>query len=244
MHIKGAETRRCPAEFQDRLTRKFGRNQFGDPHFKIVWGQSQFIRMGNVWRDKAGNERVGYRERYQAAGAPCWVIMRWQAPIKYGSPTTYYSSTFDSLTHLHMVGEYPWRGRYEIMYQLMFKDVVGGKLVISHLPLCHYLIDTIIPMVVAFQMLSAEEQFAARQAAKVAEDKKETENIAEAMAARMPQFWGPTVYGRSGLRTSILDSKMQQIQKVWDRLSRRGLRPVFNRGMAQGSKPSVADYKN
>lgn len=244
MHIKGPETRRCPAEFQDRLTRMFGTNQFGDPHFKIVWGQSQFIRMGNVWRDKQRNERVGYRDRYQAHGSPCWVIMRWQSPTKYGSPRTYYSNTFDSLTHLYIVGEYPWRGRYEIMYSLQSKEFRDGKLEITHFPLSHYLIDTVIPMILAFQRLSAQEQEAAKQAARIAEEKEKTEYITDILAENMPRFWGPVSFSLQGIRTSLLDRKMQQIQKVWDRWSRSGFRPTFNRGMAQGNKPPVSSYIN
>lgn len=233
------ETRECPAEFQDRITRMFGTNQFGDPHFKIVWGQSQFIRMGNVWRDKQGNERVGYRDRYQCHGMPCWVIMRWKSPHEYGSPRTYYSQTFDELTGLHMVGEYPWRGRYEIVQPLIRKEFVDGKLEVEHFPLSHYLIDTLIPLFLAFQEQSEEEKAAARAAVKAAQSKKETEDIADAMEARMPTFWGPTTYGSTGIRTSVLDKKMQLIQKVWDRLSKAGRKPKFNRGMAIGDRPIV-----
>ena len=244
MPITGAETRKCPAVFQDRLTRMFGRNQFGDPHFKIVWGQSQFIRMGNLWRDARGNERRGYLERYQAHGQPCWVIMRWKAPIEYGSPRTYYAQTFDDFTGLHIMGEYPWRGRYEVMQPLISKEMVDGKLVITHFPLSHYLIDVLIPMMLQFQNLSEVEKAAAKQATFEAEEKEKSDLLAEKMAEDMPRWWGPTSYSRQGIRTSLLDRKMHEIQKVWDRLSRRGLRPLFNRGLAQGERPPVAGYKN
>ena len=76
MKAAGAETRKCPKEFQDRLTRMFGRNQFGSPNFIVVWGQSQFIRMGNVWRDRWGNERKGFRDIYQCHGSPLLVRRR------------------------------------------------------------------------------------------------------------------------------------------------------------------------
>ena len=239
MPVKGAETRECPKEFQDRLTQMFGVNQFGDPNFKIVWGQSTFIRMGNVWRDRHGNERVGYRERYQNHGMPCWVIMRWHSPIEYGSPRAYYDSTFDSLSRLYMVGEYPWRGRYESVQPLISKEFVGRKLVVTHFPLSHYLIDTLIPMMQAFQKLSQEKKAAARAAAKAAEEKKLTEEIADRMMEALPTYYGPVSYGNQGIRTSLLDRKMAQIQKVWDRLSRAGRRPKFNRGMALGDKPVI-----
>ena len=238
MHISGPETRQCPLEFQDRLTRMFGSNEFGDPHFKIVWGHSQFLRMGNIWRDKDGNERLGYRERYQSAG-PCWVIMRWKSPMEYGSPRTYYSQTFDPFTGLHICGEYPWKGRYEPMQPLMDKEYVNGKLMVTHFPLSHYLIDTIIPMMMAFQRLSKEQQQAAKQAAHAAEEKAKTEHVADILEEGSPSFWGPVSFSRQGCRTSLLDRKMEQIGKVWDRMCRGGRRPKFSRGMAQGHKPAV-----
>ena len=252
--VKGAETRRCPDEFQRRITRAFGINRYGDPIFKIVWGQSQFLRMGNTWRDTQGVERIGYRDRYQCHGMPCWVIMRWHSPLEYGSPRSYYLSTWMSAASqidpqtgvesetprgFFVAGEYPWKGRYEIVQPLISKEFVGRKMIVTHFPLTHYLIDTLIPMMEAFQRLSIEQQAAARAAAKAAEEKEQTERIADILEENMPRFWGPVSYGAQGIRTSLLDRKMAQIQQVWDRLSRGGRRPQFNRGMALGDKPVI-----
>lgn len=251
------ERRQCPPEFQARLTRMFGKNEFGDPRFKIVWAQSQFIRVGNQWIDKIGNKRIGYRERFQVHGMPCWVIMRWQSPVKYGSPALYYANTYmaaekiqfedrayDSAEGFYVTAEYPWRGRYESIQPLISKEIVGGKLVITHFPLSHYLIDTLIPMMIQFERLSRVEQRLAREVAKAAEEKMITEKIADHMEATMPKWLGPVSYSGQGIRTSLLDRKMQQIQSAWDRMSRRGRRPVFNKGMALGERPPVGGYKN
>lgn len=234
MRIEGPETRKCPADITERITRLFGNNEFGDPLFKIVWGQSQFIRMGNVWRDKNGTERVQYQERYQCHKMPCWVIMRWKSPLEYGSPQAYYSQTFDSLSKLYITGEYPWKGRYEVMQPLIRREMVNGQLEVEHFPISHYLVDMIIPLMLAWQVLSEEQKAAARQAAKAAEDKAETEEIAEKMMANLPTHWGPTVYGVSGISTSVLDKKAAAIQKVWDAMSKLGRRPIFQKGMAIG----------
>jgi hypothetical protein len=144
----------------------FGVNQFGDPNIKVMWGQSQFIRLGNEYRGCHGESRIGYRD--MSSGNACWQIMRWKAPIHYGSPDVYYANTymsvaqrftdagmpFDDAEGFYVTGEYPWRGRYETMYALMTQEYVAGKLIVEHLPLTHYLIDTIIPMVLAFQRLT------------------------------------------------------------------------------------------
>jgi len=236
------ETRETPPEFQERIAALFGTNQFGDPHFKIVWGQSQFIRIGNEWSDKFGNRRTEYRDRYQCHGMPCWVIMRWKAPVEYGTPEIYYANTFDPLTGLFITGEYPWRGRYEIVQPLISKEFVNGKLVVEHFPLSHYLIDMLIPMMLAFQELSHEQQEAAKQAVRAAEEQKMTEQIAESMAENLPSFWGPVSFSGQGCRTSLLDRKMQQIQSAWDKISCRGRRPVFRRAMMTGNRPRIIGY--
>jgi hypothetical protein len=236
------ETRETPPEFQARLTALFGTNEWGDPHFKIVWGQSQLIRIGNLWSDKYGNERLEYRDRYQCHGMPCWVIMRWKAPVEYGTPEMYYANTFDAFTGLYITGEYPWRGRYESVQPLISKEFVDGKLVIEHFPLSHYLIDMLIPMMLAFQELSEEQKEAARQATAAAEERKATEEIADRMAENLPSFWGPVSFGAGGSRCSVLDKKMDAIQKVWDRLSRRGQRPRFRRAMTIGNRPRIIGY--
>lgn len=256
--VKHAETRQCPKEYQDRLTRTFGKNQFGDPYIKLVWGQSAFIRMGNVWRDRFGTERAGYRERYQVNGLACWCIMRWKGPTTYGSPRMYYVNTYlptrqlgdspliqyDSMDGYYVTSEYPWRGRYEPMYTLISKEFVDGKLEVTHFPLSHYLIDTLIPMVLAFQKLTVQEQQAAKQAAKAAEERAKTEHIADILEDGMPSFWGPVSYNGQGCRTSLLDRKMALVQRAWDRMCKNGLKPQFTRGMSQGNRPAVRRYTN
>lgn len=239
MQITGPETRKCPAEYQARLTRMFGKNRFGDPNFKIVWNQSQFIRMGNVWNDVAC-----YKDTYQGDGQPCWMIMKWMPPNHYGSPASFYQNNRDSKTGLFFMGEYPWKGHYEIAQALISKEFIGGKLVITHMPLCHYMIDMIIPMIVQWQALSLEEQKAAAQFAEQEKMKQEHAENAEKMMAAMPTWIHPVSYSRQGCRTSVLDRKMTLIQRAWDRLSRRGLRPIFAKGFAQGDRPKAVAYKN
>jgi hypothetical protein len=243
--VEKHERRQCPPEFQERLTRLFGVNQFGEPHFKISWGMSEFIRMGDIWRDRYGNERRGYRDTYQCHGTPCWNIMRWKQPAHYGSPETYYQNTWDDFSKMHFLGEYPWRGRYEIVQPLMRQEMtegkivtewipslnphtgiietipvrkrVGQKLIVHHMPLSHILIDKIIPLIMKVHAFSQQELQAIHAANKLAEHKKEVEQVADAMAENMPTYFGPVSYSRQGVRTSLLDRKMEAIEKVWKR---------------------------
>jgi hypothetical protein len=91
VHIASKETRRCPEEFQRRLTQRFGKNIFGDPNFRIVWGASEFVRIGDVRRDKFGTERKGFKDEYLCHGMACWNILRWKPASLYGTDDLWYA---------------------------------------------------------------------------------------------------------------------------------------------------------
>lgn len=232
------ETRICPKEFQDRLA-VFGKNPYGENIFKFAWGRSSFIRMGNLWRDRFGNERRGYRDRCQNAEGQYWTLMRWKPPSFYGSPRSYYQQTWDPVTKLYMTGEYPWRGRYEPVQPFMEKIYEDNKLRFEHMPLSHFLIDRIIPMMEAFQRMSKAEQAAARMLEEKMRHRREVEEVAEKMMEAMPTYLGPVSYSLQGCRTSLLDKKMELIQRQWNKLTVRGKRPNFQRGFQQGEAPRI-----
>jgi len=232
------ESRICPQEFQDRL-RVFGQNPYGENLYKFAWGRTSFIRMGNIWRDAHGNERREYRPRCQNHEMQCWTLMRWKPPEFYGSPASYYRETWDPVSRLFITGEYPWRGRYEPEQPFMSRELVDGKMVVEHMELNHFLIDRIIPMVMAFQRLSKREQEAAREYEKQEEKRKEVELIAEQMKENLPAWINPVSYTMQGCRTSIIDKKMEAIQSVWNKLTVRGKRPRFQRGFSTGNAPRM-----
>jgi hypothetical protein len=232
------EIRYCPKEFQERLS-MFGQNPYGENIFKFAWGRTSFIKMGNIWRDRFGNERRGYRLRCQNNQGQYWTLMRWKPPSFYGSPVTYYANTWDPVSKLYMTGEYPWRGRYEPMQPFMERTFVNGELRVEHLPLTHYLIDRIIPMMEAYQRMTPVEQEAARILEEKAQHKREVDEIAERMMEEMPSYIGPVSYSLQGCRTSLLDKKMEAIQKQWNRLTVGGKRPNFQRGFQQGDEPKI-----
>jgi hypothetical protein len=225
--IVGPETKRCPPEFQERLTRMFGTNRFGDPLFKIVWGQTETIRLGNIWRDKFGNERKGYKEKLVQFGQPCWVIRRWRAPEEYGTPALYYADTYDTLSGLYICGEYPYKGRYETIVPLYHKEKVNGRLVFQHFPLDHAILDTIIPLCIQAQRMTAAERKAAKELVEKREHEAEVNRIADQMKDAMPTYLGPTSFRFQGCRTSYLEKKMEQIERYWKNIK-------FQRGFFQG----------
>lgn len=243
MYISSRESRRCPAEFQNRLTRRFGTNPFGDPLFKIVWGASEFHRIGNIWRDKQGTERRGYMERFVCHGMPCWNILRWKSAAMFGSQDLWYRSTWDHVSQMHSLGEYPWRGRYEIVQPLMWRDFdAKGNLVIHHMPLSHILIDEAIPLLVQIERMSTVERKAAEEACREFERRqkqKEHAEIAEKMMENLPSFYGPVSFNGQGCRTALIDKKMYQIEQAIGRLSAGGRRPTFRKGFQVGRAPRM-----
>jgi hypothetical protein len=245
MRVTGRETRRCPADMQERLTRTFGTNIFGEPYFKIAWGASEFIRMGNVWRDRQGTERRGYRERYLGHGMPCWCILRWRSPGSYGSPDLFYDRNFVPHTGLSATGEYPYKGRYEILQALNYKEFVDGKMIVHNMPLTHLMIDMIIPMLLKAENLTRLEQIAAEIFArkhKEKEYKKELDEVTDRMMEALPTFYQAVSFTNQGIRTSFLTRKMEQVQKMWNQLARfnMGKKARLMKGIQQGNKPRIA----
>jgi hypothetical protein len=237
LRITGPEQRRCPPEFQDRITRMFGRSKFGDPLFKVAWGQSEFHKVGNRWRDKHGTERCGYRQRYLCDGSPCWNILRLKSAEHWGTPELWYYQTWDDASKTYTLGEYPWRGRYETLFALNRKEIVDGELKVIAFPLSHVIIDQMIPLILATQRMTEEEKRAAQQLVRHRQEQEENAEITERMMNDLPAYYGPVSFSRQGIKTSLLDRKMHAIQAAWNRLSRSGQRPRFQKGFFQGEQP-------
>lgn len=239
---KGHEPRQCPPEFQERIDAIAGFNKFGGPNFKIAWGQSEFIRQGNIWIDRQGTERVGYADRYLAGGTPSWCILRWRDPGTFGNPDMYYWKTYIDGTGMFATGEFPWEGRYEVMQALNYKDFVDGQMVIHAMPLSHILIDQIIPMILKGENLTKEEQALAQEmkaAAKKAEHDAEIDEITASMMENLPVWYGSVSYTGQGCRTSVLTKKQDQIQKYWNGLAKNNSNMRDMLGFHQGQLPRV-----
>jgi hypothetical protein len=245
VRVTGRESRPCPADMQDRLTRTFGTNIYGQPNFKIAWGASEFIRMGNIWRDRQGTERRGYRERYLAHGMSCWCILRWKSPATFGPPAVFYDNNYVAHTGLMATGEYPYEGRYEVLQALNYKEFVNGEMVVHNMPLTHLLIDMIIPMLLKAENLTRLEVIMAEQAdarRKKQEHQQEIDDITSMMLDTLP-YYGPISYTGQGIRSSFISKKVEQVQRMWNRLARFNMgskTPRFMKGIQQGNRPRIA----
>jgi hypothetical protein len=208
--MRRVEKNICPQHFQDRVTAVGGLNRYGEPNFKVVWLQTPTMRAGGYW-DFDGF--YGYRD-VPMHGEPAWGILQWNAPEVYGTPELYYMQNVDETTGLAVLGEYPYKGRYEVLFVLSHKEMVNNKLIVEHMPLNNMLIDKVIPVVLQAKNVSLERKRAAQQELKDREDREQLETIEAMRADAKMAFGGNAVsFSRQGCRTSIIDRKVKDIEK-------------------------------
>jgi hypothetical protein len=200
--ITGDERRICPPEYQRRIEQIGGLNRFGTANFDIVWSQTATII-------KDGKPTL------QADGDPCWVLRQWKAPETYGTPEIYYSQNYDETTGTQILGDYPWRGRYEIVQPFRHRAFVNGKLVKEFLPLNSMVIDMVIPIILQCADASYYQRRVALKEIHDREENAKTLRIADRLEDATPAFKGPVSFQRQGCRTSIIEKKIQQIEKNW-----------------------------
>lgn len=220
--------RECPPEFQGRIDQTFGSNPYGEPIFKLVWGQTATMRAGGQW----ANGFRGYRDILMAGNAPCWVILMWEPASVYGSEGTWYYTNRDENTGLQDLGEYPYHGRYRVIHKLMTWEVIDGKPTPVHLELSTLLVNGILPLVKAWQSLSKEKQVLALQVDQQLRDDEIARAAIEAKKSFRPAFSGrPVSFTKQGCRTSLIARKEEFLEKNWRMLMSAAAR--YKRGFHQ-----------
>jgi hypothetical protein len=146
------------------LTRHVGMNRYGEPNFIIAWGQSYFYTAGGMWPKPHGDGYFGYRKlplsnsSFSGRGMPCWMILEWHPPEDYGTPAAYYYDNRDELTGLQTLGEYPFKGRYEIAYRLNSQEFRDGRMTVANYQLDGWILDMLIPCILEGQKMSMKQR--------------------------------------------------------------------------------------
>jgi len=230
----------CPQEFQDRLNEVGGFNRYDEPNFKIVWSQGgcpeAYFRAGGVWEVPGQPTRKGYRDLLVGGGTPSWCLLQWQDAIEYGTPELYYMQNFDESTGLQLLGEYPYSGRYRVLYNLRWMERGKDGLRFEAMPLNAYLIDTIVPIIMQAKEISWEKTKAVLADLKAREEKAQLAKIEDAMLSSALPFKGaPVSYSRQGCRTALVDKKIEAMQRNWNKIMTRasGLAGSKGRGLLQ-----------
>lgn len=205
----------CPDEFQHRLTAIGGLNRYGEPKIRLAWSQTELIRAGAEWTPPGQPSFRGYRD-IPLGLEPCWMLMQWQPPEKYGSPEYYYLQNYDFDSNLQTLGEYPYYGRYEIILPLSWKGIINGKLVVEHMHLNSLLVDLIEPIIKEAQELTFARYMQIMREQKEREDKAAVDRIADNLQDAFPAFNGAEMRSSSHLAcNSVVQQKMEAIEKHW-----------------------------
>lgn len=108
------EKKVTPPELQDYLTKLGGKNPFGEPNFRLVWGYSRLSWLGGKWENGA----IELREvpKYFFA-LNRWIIERWFPAEFFGSPESWKIATDvyeeGCPSPIPGLGPYPERGDWE-----------------------------------------------------------------------------------------------------------------------------------
>jgi len=228
----------CPEEFQERLTQIGGVNRYDEPHFILVWSQGgcdqALYRAGGAW---AGEDQVsftGYRDLLVGGGVPCWALMQWHDAIEYGTPEMYYVQNYDQDSDLQTLGEYPYKGRYQMLYNLRWSEMRNGKMHFEMMPLNTFLLDTVVPIIVQAKEISWEKTRAVMLDLKAKEDKADVDLIESVMRDSSVPFKGNAVsYQKQGCRTALVDKKIEAMQRSWNKMMTNASR--LGRGLSTQS---------
>lgn len=211
---------RCPEEFQERLTEIGGVNRYDSPNFIVRWAQGGedecYYRAGGHWQHDGF---TGYRDLLVGGGVPCWMLMQWQDPLEYGSPEFYYVLNYNEETGLQDLGEYPYQGRYRLLYSLRWSEMRDGKLFFESMPLNSFLLETVVPIIQQAKEISWEKTKAAMLDLKAKEDAADIGMIEDVMRSSALPFGGNAVsYQKQGCRTALVDKKIEAMTRSWNRM--------------------------
>jgi len=212
----------CPQEFQDRLTEVGGRNKYEQPNFLVVWGQGGqeecLYRAGGSWHVPGEPTFTGYRDLLIGGGVPAWCLLQWTDALDYGTPESYYVANHDDETGLQDLAEYPYSGRYKLLYNMSWRDMKNGKMRIEAMPLNSFVLSIVIPIILEARDISMQRTMEAMKGIKEQEDKADIAMIEDAMRDASVAFKGPVSYARQGCRTHFLDKKVEAMTRNWNRM--------------------------
>src|SRR5258708_387655 len=141
----------CPEWFSEELKRIGGENRYGLANFICRWGQGGqpecLYRAGGHWDVPDLPSVHGYRDLLIAGGTPAWCLLQWDDAVHYSTPEAYYVSNYDLESDLQTLGEYPYQGKYKVLYNMGWRDMKNGKLNIESMPLNSFDLDTVIHII-------------------------------------------------------------------------------------------------
>lgn len=221
--IDGPERNLPPDDFQERLAFVGGVNRYDEPNFRLAWAQTETYVAGGIWSVDEQYFR-GYRRLLAGSGEPCWSLLQWHAPEEYGSPEAYYVTNFDEASGLQILGEYPYSGRVEILYNLRWHEMVNNRLEFHTLPLNNYLLNVLVPMIRMAEGISLEKRRAAWLDARARGEEERLAAIERHLRDNTQPYTGAVSYARQGIRSTAIDQRALELQRYWNQISENARR--------------------
>ena len=228
----------CPEWINEKLREIGGVNRYDENLFIIRWGQGGesecTYRAGGYWNVEDLPSVHGYRDLLVGGGVPSWVLMQWHDAIEYGTPEIYYVQNYDQDSDLQTLGEYPYAGRYQVLYNMCWRRMENGKMIVESMPLNSFVLDTVVPIIVQAKDISWEKTRAVMLDLKAKEDKADIDLIEDVMRSSAMPFKGNAVsYQKQGCRTALVDKKIEAMQRSWNKMMTNASR--LGRGLSTQS---------
>jgi hypothetical protein len=204
----------CPDDYRQRLVDIGGVNRYDEPNFRFCWGQTDCFRAGGVWEIPDQPTYRGYRDLLVGMGERCWILQQWYSPEHYGTPCSYYVENFDETTGYQTLGEYPYKGRYETVFPLVWRGIVNGRLVTEHMPLSNFLIDTVVPIILLSRDISLLKRRAVFEDRREREKRAQESQIESALADAYPRL-GEIRSSAHLACNSVIQKKVAEIERHW-----------------------------
>ncbi len=119
------ERHETPEEVARRLETAGGRNRFGEPNYRVIWGWNRLAWIGGKFEDRDAHgdlvrEVVELRLEPKYPQVNRWHVERWVPPEVYGLPREWYANTVETANGVSVpaLGPYPERGEYEHCFTL------------------------------------------------------------------------------------------------------------------------------
>lgn len=226
-YVIGAEHLACPPEYQEHVNAIGGFNRFGDPNFRIVWGQSEF----EVVRGRDATGREGAHTISKHGNVPAWFVEVWKPPECFGTPELWYALGWDWETNDSTLGEYPWRGLYmPASFNLYVRRVERNVMTIDAMPLNHWIIDLIIPNLLKAQEETYQQKKIAIENRMIAEKQQAAKKSMDAYLDAQPAFGG-----KAGTYESNREAWMKRIleKQAGMKMSAEGIEKIMGKGHRQ-----------
>ena len=218
-----------PKEINRAIAQLYGYNRFGDPLYRLVWGQSETMQVRGL--DKR------YTDMLVGHNQACWLLQRWCAPEMFWTPELYYEMSCDE-DGLSLTGEYPQFGRYDTIITFIERRIVDDELVIETIPLSYQILEGLIPVLQASEQMTMAQMEECNRALEARENADKVALIADRLEAEMPAYYGPVSYAGQANHTGSaylrdLERKKQQIAAEWNKRRVAERRPEPRRGIYQ-----------